>query len=149
MTEISNYEIIFDYAPFLIEEGKIREFAKAIGSTNPIYVDAGIAKEKGHRAIPAPPTFATVIDFWNERDFYQLFQQIGLDPNHVLHGEQEYEYVQTLFAGDVIRARAIVKERIEKKSMTFFKLETVYKNQRDEVVLVNRSTLIERAAASE
>lgn len=149
MTGISNREIIFEYAPFLIEEGKIKEFAKAIGSTNPMYFDYRIAKEKGLRAIPAPPTFATVIDFWNERNFYQLFRQIGLDPNHVLHGEQEYEYIQTMYVGDVISAQAIVKERIQKKSMNFFKLETVYKNQLDELVLINRSTLIERAAANE
>lgn len=143
MTEL----ITFDYVPFQVEAGKIKEFAKAIGSNNPVYFDEVRAKENGHPAIPAPPTFATVIDFWNTRDFYQLFQEIGLNPNYVLHGEQEYIYIRPIYAGDTIAAQAIVKECIQKKSMNFFKLETVYKNQQDELVLINRSTLIERTVA--
>ena len=88
-----------------------------------------------------------MIDFWNERDFYQLFQQIGIEPNNVLHGEQEYEYCKTIYAGDVITAQAVVKQRFRKNSMNFIMVQTIYKNQQDEIVLINRSTLIERTEA--
>lgn len=149
MAERFEDEMVFDYAPFQVEAGKIKEFARAIGSRNPIYFDKDAAAAKGYRAIPAPPTFATVIDFWNDRDFYQLFQYLEIAPNDILHGEQEYEYIKTIYAGDVMKAQVIVKERFSKKSMNFFLLETVYKNQQDETVLINRSTLIERAAKSQ
>lgn len=136
--------MVFDYAPFLIEAGKIKEFAKALQLENRVYVDAEVAKAAGYRGIPAPPTFMTVIDYWNERNFYQLFSEfLKLDPNNVLHGEQTYDYHEVIVAGDVITAQVSVKEQFHKKGKNFFLLETVYRNQWDAIVATGRTTLIE------
>lgn len=141
--------MVFDYAPFLIEAGKIKEFAKALQLENPVYVDAAVAKAAGYRGIPAPPTFMTVIDYWNERNFYQLFSGfLKLNPNNVLHGEQTYDYHEVIVAGDVITAQVSVKEQFHKKGKNFFLLETVYRNQWDAIVATGRTTLIEVLEAS-
>ena len=136
--------MVFDYAPFSIEAGKIKEFAKALQLENPVYVDAAVAKAAGYRGIPAPPTFMTVIDYWNERNFYQLFSGfLKLNPNNVLHGEQTYDYHDVIVAGDVITAQVSVKEQFHKKGKNFFLLETVYRNQWNAIVATGRATLIE------
>ncbi|KYG59732.1 MaoC family dehydratase N-terminal domain-containing protein [Planococcus maritimus] len=134
----------FHYAPFRVEAGKVREFARAIGLKNPVYFDRQAALDAGYRDIPAPPTYTTVIDFWNERDFYQLFSQWGLDPNDILHGEQSFEYGEDIISGDVITAKAVMIGRFDKKDKRFYQLETTYRNQDAEVVRIGRATLIER-----
>lgn len=143
---MSGQEMVFDYAPFLIEAGKIKEFAKALQLENPIYRDVEAAKSAGYRGIPTPPTFTTVIDFWNDRNFYQLFSDfLKLNPNNVLHGEQSYDYHEVMIAGDTISAQVTVKEKFYKKGKNFFLLETVYRNQRNETVVISRATIIEMA----
>jgi len=134
----------FHYAPFVVEAGKIREFALAIGLRNPVYFNKEAAVDAGYRDIPAPPTYTTVIDFWNERDFYQLFAVWGLDPNDILHGEQSFEYEKDIISGDVISAKAVLTDRFDKKDKRFYLIETTYRNQDHEVVCIGRATLIER-----
>ena len=134
----------FHYVPFRVEAGKIREFALALGLKNPVYFSTEAAVNAGYRDIPAPPTYTTVIDFWNERDFYQLFATWGLDPNDILHGEQSFEYAQDIISGDVISATAVLVDRFDKQDKRFYQIETTYRNQDNEVVRIGRSTLIER-----
>ncbi|MBU9673169.1 MaoC family dehydratase N-terminal domain-containing protein [Planococcus sp. CP5-4] len=134
----------FHYAPFRVEAGKVREFARALGLQNPVYFDRQAALDAGYRDIPAPPTYTTVIDFWNERDFYQLFSQWGLDPNDILHGEQSFEYGEDIISGDVITAKAVLTDQFDKKDKRFYQFETTYRNQNREVVRIGRATLIER-----
>lgn len=134
----------FHYAPFRVEAGKIREFALALGLQNAVYFDREAAIAAGYEGIPAPPTYTTVIDFWNDQDFYQLFAGWGLNPNDILHGEQSFEYQKDIIAGDVITATAVLTDRFDKKDKRFYLIETTYLNQRDEVVRIGRATLIER-----
>ncbi|MBT2582660.1 MaoC family dehydratase N-terminal domain-containing protein [Planococcus sp. ISL-109] len=134
----------FHYAPFRVEAGKIREFALALGLKDAVYFDRQAAIAAGFRDIPAPPTYTTVIDFWNERDFYQLFANWGLNPNDILHGEQSFEYQKDIINGDVITATAVLIDHFDKKNKRFYLIETTYRNQHNEVVRIGRATLIER-----
>lgn len=140
--------MVFDYKPFQIESGKIKEFASALGIENRIYFEKELAVQKGHKDIPVPPTFGTVIDYWNDRDFYQLFQLLDLDPSNVLHGEQLYEYVSDIYAGDTISSQMFLLNQFHKKGKNFFFLETIYKNQYKEIVLINRATMIQLVEVS-
>jgi hypothetical protein len=45
-----------------VEKGRLRFFANSIGETNPIYSDEDAARDAGHPALPAPPTFTMVLD---------------------------------------------------------------------------------------
>jgi acyl dehydratase len=81
-------------APYAISAAKIAEFARALGENNPHYA--------GEDAI-APPTFAAVIaaPAWQ-----QMFDdpELGLALRQIVHGDQRFEYVAPLRAGDVVRA---------------------------------------------
>jgi acyl dehydratase len=78
---------------------QIRQFADAIGDTNPIFRDGAAARAAGFPDVLAPPTFVT--------RFRVPYAEAGLDPEkmQVLHGEQEYTYQRPLHAGDSVTAR--------------------------------------------
>ncbi|MBO8163479.1 MAG: MaoC family dehydratase N-terminal domain-containing protein [Brevibacillus sp.] len=145
MGDISR-KIGFAFAPytFVVERGKIREFALAIGDDNPIYHDPAAAQRAGYRDIPVPPTFSTVMDMWAGPDFEQLTKLLELNPLQVLHGEQMYEYSGDICAGDVLTAHSRVIAAETKKAMNLLTLETVYVNGQGEQVLTAQSVIIER-----
>ena len=129
---------------FTVERGKIREFVNAIGDSNPLYTDSEFAREKGYRDVPIPPTFPTVFDMWGGADFETLIALLEVNPLKVLHGEQSYDYKKTICAGDVITGVMKVVDQKEKRGMKLFTLETIYKDEANETVLLATSVVIER-----
>jgi len=130
-----------------IERGKIREFARAIKDNNPLYFDEEYAKQTAGGIVP-PPTFTMTQAFWEEGPRKPL---LTYDVRRLLHGEQEFEYLAPVHAGDVLTGTARVADVYEKQgsrggTMTFGIIETTYVNQRGEKVLISRSTLVETAA---
>lgn len=141
--QLEGTAIVFRPFTFTVERGKIKELALAIGDLNPIYYDVEEAKKEGYRDIPVPPTFGTVMDFWGGLDFDTLVQTLNLNPLKVLHGEQEYQYEDIVYAGDVITVQAKVIKLLEKKGMKMIKLETNYKRDGN-TVMIARSMIIEK-----
>jgi acyl dehydratase len=133
-----------------VEFGKIREFAAAIKDANPVYFDEEYAKKEAG-GVPPPPTFSMTMAFWDDA---KNRIDLGMDMRRVLHGGQEFEYVRPVHAGDTLTAQGSLTEIYKKPGkrggeMTFAVLQTEYKNQRGEVVLYARSTIIETAKAVE
>lgn len=93
--------------PFDVSRQKIREFAEAIGDPSPVYRDIAAARRLGHRDIPAPPTFPSVVSFEvgakPRRD-----PALGLDYARVVHGEQRIVAHRPIYAGDILNAVATV-----------------------------------------
>jgi acyl dehydratase len=145
MSEISGKTgITFEPYTFVIERGKIKEFANALGDDNPIYFSKEAALESGFTDIPIPPTFPTAIDMWAGPNFDRLIEDLELNPLKVLHGEQEYQYLQDIVAGDEIKGHSKVIAAVAKKKMNVITIETQYFNQREECVLISRLTIVER-----
>ncbi|MFQ5693814.1 MAG: MaoC family dehydratase N-terminal domain-containing protein, partial [Nitrospinota bacterium] len=135
------------FAPFefLVERGKIREFADALEDPNPIYRDPEYAAATPLGGIPAPPTFLRTF-FYETKDSAQALQV--KDWSYILHGEQEFEYLAPVRAGDVLTGRDRIAKVFEKEGrrggkLTFAVIETTFHNQRGEKVQVARRTLIE------
>ena len=125
-----------------VELGKIREFAKAVKDDNAAF--------RRDDAV-APPTFLMTIAHWLG-DLGQTRSAVKLDYRRLLHGEQEFEYVRPIHAGDVLTFRSRTKDVFEKQGkrggkMTFVIGETEYRNQRGEVVAYTRNTAIETEGA--
>ena len=126
-----------------VELGKIREFAKAVKDPNPAYRDGD--------APIAPPTFLMTIAHW-VGDLGATRSAVKLDYRRLLHGEQEFEYVRPIRAGDALTFRSRTKDVYEKAgkrggSMLFVVGETEFTNQRGEVVAYMRNVAIETAGA--
>jgi acyl dehydratase len=87
---------------------KIREFAEAVGDTNPAYTDAAAARELGHPDVIAPPTFVFSITF---KAAGQVVQdpQLGLDYSRVVHGDQRFVYSRPVRAGDRLSVTSTIE----------------------------------------
>jgi len=134
------------YPPFTVrvEYGKIREWAEALRDDNPLYRDEEEARRSPFGGIIAPPTFCR--NFWWEGT--QVQEDLGFDPRYRIHGEQEFEYLQPVRAGDVLTGQTNVVRMYEKPGkrggkMTFAVVESTFKNAKGETVLIGRRTLIE------
>jgi acyl dehydratase len=126
-----------------VETGKIREFARAVQDPNPAWLaDDGAL---------APPTFLMTLAHWIT-DLGDTRSAVKLDYRRLLHGEQEFEYLAPIRAGDVLRFRSRTKDAFEKQgkrggTMTFVVGETEFRNQQGDVVAYLRNTAIETADA--
>ena len=80
-----------EYPPVRYEVGreKLREFAVAVGETDPIYHDEEAARAAGHPDIPAVPTFPIVLSMRASLAIHGD-PELGLDYSRVVHGEQEF-----------------------------------------------------------
>ncbi len=129
-----------------IEKGKIEEFANAIEDPNPIFRDEAAAKSAGFESVPAPLTFlVTEIFHFDEKTPRPDYK---VDLRRILDGGTEYEYIKPVLAGDTITSNTKVAEIYEKQgrrggTMTFLVAETTFKNQKGEVCVKSRGTLIE------
>src|SRR5262245_22194199 len=89
-----------------VELGKIREFARAVKDPNAAYT--------GSDEPVAPPTFLMTIAHWI-RDLGETRSAVKLDYRRLLHGEQEFEDVAPIRAGDVMTFRSRTKDVFEKQ----------------------------------
>ena len=130
---------------FHVERGKIREFADALGDPNPIYRDPDYAARAPLGGIVAPPTLLRSF-LYEPRDAVEALKVA--DWSFIVHGEEEFEYLAPVLAGDVLLAEDKIVSIVEKESRRAGKLqiaviETTFRNQRGEKVQVARRTLVE------
>ncbi len=128
-----------------VEKGAIRHFAEALGDPNPIYVDEAAARAAGFPALVAPPTFPVVLAS-NERFRHSL----DLGTRSILHGEQQFEYVRPVVAGDRITVRSKVADVQERAGasgpMDVIVIEDEGRDEKGELVFRTRAMLILRRA---
>ena len=139
------------FTPFSIEveRAKIRELALAIGDTNPIYHSRDAAQAAGYKDIPLYPTGPTLFNFWGNRYGGSNLSSVGINVMRILHGEEEYEYLAPIYAGDTITGVTTIldgKNRQGKdgSSMDIVTTETRYTNQDNKPVLTARTTIVVR-----
>jgi acyl dehydratase len=143
----------FPVYTFTVEKEKIIEFAIAVSQKdsreeiNPIYYDEEAAKKAGYQGIPVPPTFLTSSFFWTGGGLIGTTNILGIDLSRLLHREEEYEYLGSIYADDVITRKMkvidMLKKGTGKKSVEVTILEAELINQRGELVLKSLSRLIE------
>ena len=128
-----------------VEKGRLRFFAKAIGETNPIYIDESAAVEAGYRALPAPPTIPFSLDM-DGPELLPVLRVLQLDIARVLHGSQEFEYHAPICAGDRITVTSRISDIFDKKggALEFVVMESSYSNQDGDLVAQARNTLVYR-----
>ncbi|WP_336214980.1 MaoC family dehydratase N-terminal domain-containing protein [Nonomuraea sp. LPB2021202275-12-8] len=82
-----------------VERGRLREFARTIGETDPIYTEVAAARAAGHPDLPVPPTFLFCLEM-ERPDPFDYVRTLGVDLGHLLHGEQSFTYHAMAHAGD-------------------------------------------------
>lgn len=90
--------------PYFVSAAKIKEFADAIGATDPVHTDPAVARERGYRDVVAPPTFAVMLGQMRDFDFY-TDPEAGVDLGRLVHGQQSFVHHRPLQAGDAVVGR--------------------------------------------
>lgn len=85
--------------PYPVGAAKIREFAEAVGSSDPVHTDADAARALGYRDVIAPPTFAVLIAMQCDAQLV-TDPEAGIDYSRVVHGEQKFVHHRPITAGD-------------------------------------------------
>lgn len=138
----------YDPYTFEVEKGKIRELAEAINDDNPIYYDLEEAKKEGFDGIPIPLTFLQVVDLWGGYSFEEKVEKLKLNPVKILHGEQEYELLKDIYAGDTLTITAeVINVEVKQGSsggMDLITTENKYVNQHNELVALSRGVTVHR-----
>ncbi|MFL9991913.1 MaoC family dehydratase N-terminal domain-containing protein [Paraburkholderia sediminicola] len=128
-----------------IERGRLKFFAKAIGETSPVYTDESVARDAGYADLPVPPTFLFAAEL-DSGAMFELFDLIGVPVSKILHGEQRFEYLGPIVAGDTVRVSSRVTNIYEKKggALEFIEIESDVFNQHDDPVARMRSVTVVR-----
>lgn len=125
---------------------KIREFAKAVFSQDPVSHDVEAARAKGYSDLVAPPTFAVVI----QEQSLQLVlsdKEAEIDFSRVVHGDQRFIHWRPIVAGDELTSEltATSVKSLAGNSMVTFETKIFDANQ--ELVCTAISTLVVRGEA--
>jgi acyl dehydratase len=132
---------------YAVGREKIREYAWAVGETNPLYVDVDAARAAGYADVVAPPMFAVV--YAGRALPSALFDpDVGIDFARMLHAGQEFEWGPLVVAGDEISTVISVRDISERGGMGFYELVTESRNHRDEMVCTGIWRQIVRGAES-
>lgn len=98
--------------PFVVEveKGAIKAFADAVGDNSRICFDEDYAQRQGYRGLVGSLTFPASFRPPERQPWMR-----GLDEGRILAGEQYFEYVRRIVAGDILTCQLHLV-RIDEKS---------------------------------
>ena len=135
---------VFESVTYAVGREKVREYARAVGETDPLHLDVEAARAAGHRDLVAPPMFAVV--YSSPAVMPALFDpDVGIDFARMVHGAQEFAWGPLVIAGDEITTECELVDTSERGGIGFFTFETRSVNQDGERVCTGTWTNIVRA----
>lgn len=132
-----------------VEKTNCRMFARAVGHTDQIFYDEEYAKSKGYRSIVAPPGFfgTPVFKAGGGRSDGPPARGYSIPYKRVLNGGTEYEYFDSVCAGDTLTSTTKISGFTERTGsigpMLITERETTYTNQDGNVVARMLGTTIQ------
>jgi acyl dehydratase len=84
---------------YLVGREKIREYAKAIQSDDPLHYDIDAARAAGYPNVVAPLTFIAIPGRQVQLDIFRNFD-VGINIARVIHRDQKITYHRPICAGD-------------------------------------------------
>jgi hypothetical protein len=131
--------------PFEVERGRLRFFAETIGLTDPIYFDVEVARRRGHRDLPVPPTFlsnALELEIPNPLGW---LAELGGDLTKTTHAEQGFTYHALAYAGDsLVLERKVIDVYTKKGGALEFVVKQTQVRRNDETVADVRFVIVLR-----
>jgi acyl dehydratase len=135
------------YPPVLYAVGreKIKEYARAVGETDPLHLDHVAARAAGYADVVAPPMFAVVYCSPAMGPAY-FDPELDIDFARLVHGGQEFKWGPVVVAGDEITTTVSVTSIDHRAGNGFYVFESVSANQDGDTVSVGTWTNIVRGA---
>jgi acyl dehydratase len=128
---------------YRVSAAKIREFAEAVGATDPVHVDPAAARARGYADVIAPPTFAVLVAQQCDRQLI-VDPEAGIDFSRVVHGEQRFAHHRPLVAGDAVRGTLHVDTVRQAGGHAMVTTRTELATEDGELVCTATSTIVIR-----
>jgi acyl dehydratase len=106
---------------YAVGREKIREYARAVGETNPLYLDVAAARAAGYDDVVAPPMFVVV--YSSQAIGEALYDpEVGIDMGRLVHGAQEFTWERVLVAGEEVSTVVALDEvrYVETADLTYY-----------------------------
>ncbi|HST42419.1 MAG TPA: MaoC family dehydratase N-terminal domain-containing protein [Conexibacter sp.] len=135
------------YAPVVYAVGreKVKEYALAVGESDPLHLDVAAARAAGFADVVAPPMFAVV--YQSPSVMPALFDpEVGIDFAMLLHSGQEFRWERLVVAGEELTTTTTVASVAEKSGMGFFDFEVVTVDEAGEPVVTGIWKMLVRGA---
>jgi acyl dehydratase len=130
----------------------IRYFALALGDDNPLYVDDAYAQKAGHPSVIAPPTLIVETCQYahqgpNADGYIGHEWHLPVPNTRLVRAGNDYEFMRPVLPADRISVTWTLESIVEKPSsrggtQLFVSSVARYRDANDEVVAINRETIV-------
>lgn len=134
---------------YLVGREKIREYAKAIQSDDPLHYSVEAAQAAGYPNVVAPLTFIAIPGRQVQLDIFRNFD-VGINLARVIHRDQKISYHRPICAGDKLYFDSWLDSVIESHGTVISELRSEVTDAEGKPVLTTVVTMIgESAGAAE
>lgn len=133
---------------YLVGREKIREYAQAIQSDDPLHFSDEAAKAAGYPAVVAPLTFVAIAGRQVQLDIFRNFD-VGINLARVIHRDQKIQYHRPIVAGDKLFFDSWLDSVIESHGTVISELRSEVTDAEGKPVMTTVVTMIGEAAGAE
>ena len=133
---------------YLVGREKIREYAEAIQSDDPLHYDEEAAKAAGYPNVVAPLTFIAIPGRQVQLDIFRNFD-VGINLARVIHRDQKITYHRPICAGDKLYFDSWLDSVIESHGTVISELRSEVTDAEGKPVMTTVVTMIGESAGSE
>ena len=133
---------------YLVGREKIREFAKAIQSEDPLHFSEEAARAAGYPDVVAPLTFIAIPGRQVQLEIFRNFD-VGINLARVIHRDQKILYHRPIVAGDNLYFDSYLDSVIESHGTVISELRSEVTDQNGDPVMTTVVTMIGEANGDE
>ncbi|GAT11020.1 3-hydroxyacyl-ACP dehydratase [Mycolicibacterium novocastrense] len=133
---------------YVVGREKVREYAVAVKNDHPAFFDEDVAAELGHKALPAPLTFMSVLGYMAQISFFE-HAGVGIKDAKIVQVDQVIKYLKPIFAGDKLYCEVQVDSVRQAHGTDIVVLKNIVTNQAGDVVQETFTTLAGRTGDGE
>jgi acyl dehydratase len=119
----------------------VDSFVRAIGESNPIFLDPVAAQAAGYDQQLAPPTILARIQIVAVLEI-TADPEIGVEFDGIVHGEQNYVWTRPVEVGDELSTIPLITDIRSRGSVSFLDVELDVRDASGATVVVSRSTMV-------
>jgi acyl dehydratase len=133
---------------YLVGREKIREYAAAIQSEDPLHYDEDAARAAGYPNVVAPLTFIAIPGRQVQLDIFRNFD-VGINLARVIHRDQKITYHRPICAGDKLYFDSWLESVVESFGAVISTLRTEVTDQDGKPVMTTLVTMFGESGGEE
>jgi acyl dehydratase len=126
---------------FVVGREQVRQFARAVKSTDPASIDEAAAKELGHDSLIAPLTFASIFAVMIQNHFFANVD-IGMETMQLVQVDQKFLFHRPIRVGDSLTGTMYVESVNERFGADIVTTRNVCADESDGSIVMEAFTTI-------